>query len=33
MSFKAALPGRFPVSEHGRAGGHHRAILYIEIHP
>jgi FtsP/CotA-like multicopper oxidase with cupredoxin domain len=31
MSFKAALAGRFPVSEH--AGGHERAVLYLEVHP
>ena len=33
MSFVAKLPGRFPISEHGRDAGHHRAVLYIEIHP
>jgi hypothetical protein len=33
MSFKANLPGRFPVSEHGQGSGRHRAVLYLEVHP
>jgi hypothetical protein len=33
MSFKANLPGRFPVSEHGQGPGSHRAVLYLEVHP
>ena len=33
MSFAANLPGRFPVSEHTHGPGHHRALLYLEVHP
>jgi len=33
MSFAADLPGRFPVSEHTHGPGHHRAVLYLEVHP
>jgi len=33
MSFKAGIPGRFPVEPHGQGPGHHRAILYLEVHP
>ena len=33
MSFTANLPGRFPVSEHTHGPGHHRAVLYLEVHP
>lgn len=33
MSFTASIPGRFPVSEHARGAGHHRAVLYLEVIP
>ena len=33
MSFKANLPGRFPVSEHKHGGRHQPPILYLEVHP
>jgi len=33
MVFKADLAGRFPVSEHRHGPGHHRALLYLEVHP
>lgn len=33
MSFAAGLTGRFPVSEHRHGTGHHRALLYLEVHP
>ena len=33
MSFKADLPGRFPVHEHREGAGNHRAVLFIEVHP
>jgi FtsP/CotA-like multicopper oxidase with cupredoxin domain len=33
MSFKAYLPGRFPVSEHRKGAKHHHAVLYVEVHP
>jgi hypothetical protein len=33
MSFTANIAGRFPVSEHRRDAGHHRAVLYLEVHP
>ena len=33
MSFKANIPGRFPVEAHGQAPGHHRPVLYLEVHP
>ena len=33
MSFKANIPGRFPVEPHGQGSGHHRPVLYLEVHP
>ena len=33
MKFTASIAGRFPVSEHRHGAGHHRAILYLEVHP
>ena len=34
MSFTASITGRFPVTEHARgAAHHHRAVLYLEVHP
>jgi hypothetical protein len=33
MSFKANIPGRFPVEQHGQGPGHHRPVLYLEVHP
>ena len=33
MTFLANIAGRFPVSEHRHGSGHHRAILYVEVHP
>lgn len=33
MSFAARLAGRFPVSEHRHGAGHHRALVYLEVHP
>jgi len=33
MSFKASIPGRFPVELHGQGPGHHRPVLYLEVHP
>jgi hypothetical protein len=33
MAFTASLAGRFPVSEHAHGKGHHRAVLYLEVHP
>ena len=34
MSFTASIAGRFPVTEHARAGAHHhRTVLYLEVHP
>jgi hypothetical protein len=33
MSFKADLPGRFPVHEHRTGAGNHRALLFVEVHP
>jgi hypothetical protein len=33
MRFKARLAGRFPVSEHRSDGQHHRAVVYLEVHP
>ena len=33
MSFKATLPGRFPVEMHGTAQRAHRPVLYIEVYP
>jgi cytochrome c oxidase assembly protein Cox11 len=31
MSFKASIPGRFPVEVHG--GAAHRPVLYLEVYP
>lgn len=31
MSFKANIPGRFPIEAHG--SGSHRAIVYLEVYP
>ena len=33
MSFIANIPGRFPIEQHGQAPGHHRPVLYLEVHP
>lgn len=34
ISFTADIPGRFPVSEHAHGKAHHhRAVLYLEVHP
>ena len=33
MRFVANVAGRFPVSEHGHAGGRERAVLYVEVLP
>jgi hypothetical protein len=33
MKFTARLAGRFPVTEHAHGAGHHRAVLYLEVHP
>jgi hypothetical protein len=33
FSFTADIPGRFPVSEHAHGKAHHRAVLYLEVHP
>jgi FtsP/CotA-like multicopper oxidase with cupredoxin domain len=33
MAFTATLAGRFPVTEHAHGKGHHRAVLYHEVHP
>jgi FtsP/CotA-like multicopper oxidase with cupredoxin domain len=33
MSFRAAIAGRFPVSEHRHGGRHERPLLYLEVHP
>ena len=34
ISFTADIPGRFPVSEHAHGKGHHhRAVLYLDVHP
>jgi len=33
MRFTANIAGRFPVSEHTHASGHHRAVLYVEVLP
>jgi plastocyanin len=33
-AFTATIAGRFPVTEHARGGAHHhRAVLYLEVHP
>ena len=31
MKFKANIPGRFPIEQHGP--GHHKAVLYLEVRP
>jgi len=34
MTFTASIAGRFPITEHARGGAHHhRAVLYLEVHP
>jgi hypothetical protein len=33
MAFTAGMMGRFPVSEHTSNRAHHRAVLYLEVHP
>jgi len=33
MAFEAKITGRFPVTEHTHGPGHHRAIVYLEVHP
>jgi hypothetical protein len=33
MAFTASVAGRFPVTEHAHGKGHHRALLYLEVHP
>jgi hypothetical protein len=33
MAFEARIAGRFPVTEHTHGAGHHRAIVYLEVHP
>jgi len=33
MSFKADIPGRFPVELHGQGKGRHAALLYVEVRP
>lgn len=33
MSFKANIPGRFSIEQHGQGPGHHPAVLYLEVHP
>lgn len=34
LSFSADMAGRFPVSEHAQGKAHHhRAVLYLEVHP
>lgn len=33
MTFTASIAGRFPVTEHARGAHHHRAVLYLEVHP
>ena len=34
VAFTASVAGRFPVTEHSQGKGqHHRAILYLEVHP
>lgn len=32
MSFKARIPGRFPIEPHGQ-GQHPRAVMYLEVLP
>jgi hypothetical protein len=34
MTFTAGVAGRFPVTEHAHGKSHHhRAVLYLEVHP
>jgi len=33
MSFKAKIPGRFPVEPHGEDHGRHRPVIYLEVLP
>jgi len=33
MSFKATIPGRFPISEHAGDARQHRALAYLEVRP
>ena len=33
MSFKANIPGRFPIEAHGQGPRHQRPVLYVEVHP
>jgi len=34
MAFTASIAGRFPVTEHAHGKSHHhRAVLYLEVHP
>ena len=33
ITFKAKLPGRFPVEPHGLGSGPHRAVIYLEVYP
>lgn len=33
MSFKASIPGRFPVEAHGTAPARSRPVLYLEVSP
>jgi hypothetical protein len=33
MDFKADIAGRFPITEHRHDARHHRAVLYLEVHP
>jgi hypothetical protein len=33
MTFKANIPGRFSIEQHGQGPGHHPAVLYLEVHP
>jgi hypothetical protein len=33
MSFKATIPGRFPIEPHGRARGTPHAVAYLEVLP
>jgi len=33
MKFKASIPGRFPIEQHGQGPGHHKPVLYLEVRP
>jgi FtsP/CotA-like multicopper oxidase with cupredoxin domain len=33
MAFKASIPGRFPVEQHGQGPGRHKPVLYLEVRP